>query len=1282
MDDAAHDAHAPHHSDDSPVRARAEAALAGTADCAVPFRAGEHSGPSGPELDARVDELALLAEESERAAGQEVLRARLRARLGTLVATRYVLGQRPQDRLRARELLQEARESALLDAECRGTARRDLVALLASRLVRLEAEVREAGVDATDGLRLDDVRIAMEAGRPERYGGSGLPEDTQLLLQLLPANDSENLNPEQREHFLLLGAALEAMRRDDMHGVFASAERLVRSGRHEGSFLPRLLNSVLPTLASLLPHDSAADAEEQTPNPTGGMNVLWEILALTEAQDPGTLAPAELPKLLGALTGRADTGPDDSSLSARMIAAMLHLAQATRTGDMTGMNAGLKLVHEAFTAGEFDADQLTDWLPGVTAGMLAGASMTGGSLQDEELADAILRDLDRTGGPPGGQLAITLRACGHFLRLQIALSRASDSGDLDAVESVLLELQELDDALAGAEEWVTVMHSFLLGSASLAMALLSRTTEDVRTAVHHFEQVMEQSVDIPALRKLLDASWAPLLALTATVEKDPSRLAAGIERTRSTLEGPGVTFDFESRVRSALAIALETLYELTGDPAALDEAVTELRHARAALPPDAPGNASVHGSLAKALAGRAGTRPSTPEATEDLRAAVGAARDALRATADDVLLQAGVRHGLRMARQGADRGRTAALWALRIGDPEEAVGCLEAGRSLVLRAAAVSSGVADRLAALGARDLAERWRTTASAAEVPAADGVSRSPLDELLSGSPGGPSLPGDLRRESLALLRGRERPADEPSAETVTALRAGLARSGVDALVHLVPGSGTEDGALLLVTPQGPVGVVRSPALSGDGRAPVRDFLTAGAARQRLESADVEVSHQEHDRADRAWSAALTALCDWAGGVVGPVLDHLGLWERALHESGLTRHPADADGARGAAPDGTRSADEHGTGTPDPGDTRSPDPADPGSPDPQGTRSPEPADPGSPDPQGTRSPEPADSRAPGAEGPREAAVRLVLVPCGELGVVPWQAAVLRPPAGAGGPDAVRLCEVAVVSHAASGREFLRASARRRMRPAERPALVFHGHDLMWAEEEVEVLQERYYPDAEHFTESNGTTPTPEAVLGLLGARDDAPASLVHLACHGLAGPDPTASALRLAPPPAAAADGAVSADLTLSTLLDAPSGGAPPRTPGPLVVCSACETDLTTRDHDEALTVTSVLVHRVAADAIGSRWRVPDGSSEILMLVLHDRLAAGLAPPDALRAAQRWMITPPDLRPAVAGLADVSGYRLRQDFRERPETWAAFVHQGNPAPAAPPETAQGGIR
>ncbi|MCZ0986022.1 CHAT domain-containing protein [Streptomyces diastatochromogenes] len=132
-----------------------------------------------------------------------------------------------------------------------------------------------------------------------------------------------------------------------------------------------------------------------------------------------------------------------------------------------------------------------------------------------------------------------------------------------------------------------------------------------------------------------------------------------------------------------------------------------------------------------------------------------------------------------------------------------------------------------------------------------------------------------------------------------------------------------------------------------------------------------------------------------------------------------------------------------------------------------------------------------------------------------------------------------------------------------------------------------------------------------------------------MHLACHGLAGPDPTTSALRLAAPAGAGDPSLPGADLTLSTLLETPAEGDAFRSAGPLVVCGGCETDLTTRDHDEALTVTSVMVHRLAADAIGTRWKVDDDQSEIVMLVLHDALARGLAPPDALRAAQRWMLT-----------------------------------------------------
>ncbi len=86
----------------------------------------------------------------------------------------------------------------------------------------------------------------------------------------------------------------------------------------------------------------------------------------------------------------------------------------------------------------------------------------------------------------------------------------------------------------------------------------------------------------------------------------------------------------------------------------------------------------------------------------------------------------------------------------------------------------------------------------------------------------------------------------------------------------------------------------VVPSPGLSVGGRSPVTAFLAAGAARQRLEAPGVEASHQERNRADRAWSASLDDLCAWAGEVLAPVLDGLDLWPRALCESGLVRCPA----------------------------------------------------------------------------------------------------------------------------------------------------------------------------------------------------------------------------------------------------------------------------------------------------------------------------------------------------------------------------------------------------
>ncbi|MFH0240949.1 CHAT domain-containing protein [Streptomyces sp. HK10] len=1172
---------------------RAAAALARTADCAVPppqaFRKTPYQGIRDAELDAEVAGLESLLEELPESGATG---ARLRARLGTLRSVRFVLEGAPEDRESALALLQEARVSERLSTEERTAASRSLMLLLAFRAAPLKQ-----AMDGGGGLTVDLVRAMAGAGLPEDRGGDGTLEDMQLLLRLGAEGGLLAEAPFPQEDILQLAGFVTDPEKVEDPGAVAEAAEVVR---RSAGLLPQPLRPLLDGALSMLDVFSGHPAEPDVPERPGSLSgdlaqTALQLMATVGVSDPGSVGSGELRKVIEQLGGGPEAPP-----SSRMLAAMLHIAEGMRTRDRDAFRSSLRILRQLDEAGELREPADREWLRAVTAGTLEVAAATGGSLQDEEAAMALMERMLSRAAPDSPELT-QMRVGAACLRIRNGLTAAQESRDVGAVDTLIEELLDLEHELPERSVWGGALIPFMLGLAHLTRAFLTGDVYDARKAGVHMEEALEAPVEVPALRDLLDSGWAAAFSLSGALESDPGRIAEGVRRTRSVLGRAGITFDFEARTRSAVAIGLNSLYRLTGDTAALDEAAGELRKALAVLPPEgAPGSASLYWDLASLHADRAATRPGAPEADGDLLAAVAAARDSLRATAADVLLQLGVRHGLRVARQGADHGCTAASWALRAGQVDEAVACLEAGRSLVLGAAAESRGVADRLDALGAADLAAQWRDAAPPQSVRREE--TESPLDVLYALTGGAPGLPGDVRARALELLRGREGLADEqPPSETVAGLRAGLARTGVDALVHLLPGTGTENGALVVTTAAGPVRAVSLPALSEEGREVVDVFVRTGAERQRLLDTPFDaVSPQERKRADRRRHQAFEEVCRWAGEVLSPLLDALGLWERALAESGLGAEP-------------------------------------------------------------------------GGGGTEPEAVRLVLVPCGDLGVVPWPAAVLRPPSGLAGPDTVRACEIAVISHAASGREFLRSSARSRMSPGERPALVYHGDDrLAWAEEEVGLLHQVYYSRADRYLDEDGAAgpATPEAVLSLLGGRAEAPASMVHLSCHGVAGPDPTTSALRLAP---AEESGETDRPLTLATLLEAPHDGEAYRSRGPLVVCGACETDLTTRDHDEALTVTSVLVHRLAADAVGARWAVDDGESEILMLVLHDRITAGLAPPDALRAAQRWMLTEPGCRFPVRALEKVRPTRWTRDFRDT-DTWAAFVHHGNPAGGARP--------
>ncbi|WLQ47105.1 CHAT domain-containing protein [Streptomyces poriferorum] len=287
---------------------------------------------------------------------------------------------------------------------------------------------------------------------------------------------------------------------------------------------------------------------------------------------------------------------------------------------------------------------------------------------------------------------------------------------------------------------------------------------------------------------------------------------------------------------------------------------------------------------------------------------------------------------------------------------------------------------------------------------------------------------------------------------------------------------------------------------------------------------------------------------------------------------------------------------------------------------------------------------------------------LRVVLVPCGRLGIVPWHAA--RLPAEAAHD---RLCQVAVVSCAASGSQFLRAVQRAPRDPAAAPVLVADPTmSLDYADTEVTALRDAFYPHARLcgalYEVEDGELPlgTPEAVLGFLADG----ASLLHVVSHGSAGVRPTVSAMDLV-----ADEDGTPARLTVSRLLDREEQEN--TEDGPLVVLSACQTDLSKRDHDEALTLTTAFIAAGARDVVGSRWLAEDSGSALLMAVFHHYLAVdGLSPVDALRAAQMWMLDPHRENPG-----SLRGELLRESEErqglERTALWAAFIHQGHPGPS-----------
>ncbi|MEV3987806.1 CHAT domain-containing protein [Streptomyces sp. NPDC049837] len=286
----------------------------------------------------------------------------------------------------------------------------------------------------------------------------------------------------------------------------------------------------------------------------------------------------------------------------------------------------------------------------------------------------------------------------------------------------------------------------------------------------------------------------------------------------------------------------------------------------------------------------------------------------------------------------------------------------------------------------------------------------------------------------------------------------------------------------------------------------------------------------------------------------------------------------------------------------------------------------------------------------------------RLVLVPMGRLGLVPWHAA--WEPAG-GGRRRYALQE-AEISYAASARLLCEVAARPSAHPGpgrdgalrDGAALIVGNPtgDLRFAGEEADAVQRVFYPDGQFLGRRDGGqvagAGTPREVVSWLrgGAADG---GVLHLACHATVAEKARRSAyLSL-----------YGGELSAEELTEAVGGGA--RGSLGLVLLAACRSHVSGRGHNEAYSLATAFMVAGARSVIGSLWPVPDDATSVLMFMVHHYLRReGEPPAKALRRAQLWMLDP--ARELPAELPPLLAERAGRVDPDDLSAWAGFTHLG----------------
>ena len=275
----------------------------------------------------------------------------------------------------------------------------------------------------------------------------------------------------------------------------------------------------------------------------------------------------------------------------------------------------------------------------------------------------------------------------------------------------------------------------------------------------------------------------------------------------------------------------------------------------------------------------------------------------------------------------------------------------------------------------------------------------------------------------------------------------------------------------------------------------------------------------------------------------------------------------------------------------------------------------------------------------------------KLVLIPTGSLSLVPWHAAHHL------GEYA---CTRAVFSYAASARQFIEVSRRGMLLPRQRPVIVADPTStLRGAIAEAQAIRFSLYPEARYLGPGTGSDGkgNPAEVLTAIPSATDPGASVLHVACHAnVAAGNPERSYLLLAD----------SHRLTVTTILRQ-AAGRHPSTAGGLVCLAACRTDLAAKDYDEALTLATAFLASGATSVIAARWEIPDNLSSVLMFMFHYFLVKQALPQsEALRQAQLWMLDPNRSVPPDARMPSWLAKIAQSSELAKLTSWAGITHQG----------------